>query len=62
MKSNAVSIPPDLTLPNHYFFSVGKPAFTHSSHPPFRAETFVNPSFISSRATRALVCSSGQEQ
>jgi hypothetical protein len=34
----------------------------HSFHPPFRAETLVNPSALSFRATLALVYSLGQAQ
>ncbi len=45
-----------------YFGSVGNLAWCQPFHPPFSTETFVKPSFINARATRALVFSSGQEQ
>jgi hypothetical protein len=45
-----------------YFGTVGYPAWTQASHPPFRTETSVNPFSISRSATLALVCSLPQAQ
>ena len=41
---------------------MGNPAFVQAPSPPFRILTSLNPSFLRSRATLALVCSSGQVQ
>ena len=41
---------------------MGSPALVQAPSPPFRIRTSLNPSFLRSRATLALVCSSGQVQ
>jgi hypothetical protein len=44
------------------FGSTGKPAACQASQPPISARALVHPAFFNSRATRALVASSGQAQ
>src|SRR5262249_55273139 len=48
--------------PSGAFFSTGKPAACQACHPPMRARAFDQPAFCKSRATRALVASSGHAQ
>ena len=45
-----------------YFGSVGRPASSHACQPPTRGRASGHPAALSSRATRALVASSGQAQ
>jgi hypothetical protein len=44
------------------FSCIGSPADCQASHPPISARARIHPARLSSRATRALVASSGQAQ